>query len=291
MSKMEKKFGRYAISNLSLILILCYVAGYIIEYMTPMIMGYLTLNPYAILHGQVWRLITWVIIPPQQNGIFWTVVALYFYYTLGTELERTWGVWKYNIYIFSGILFTILGSFLFMGYCYLFHSAEIGLVAAGFFGSASYYFSTFYINMSIFLGFAATYPETKVYLMFILPIKVKWLGIAYGLMLLGQFIQGGNSWASDAIIRFSIGCSLLNFVVFFIATRSHMGLSTKQAKQRVHFKSQVRRTVPISRHKCTVCGRTEEDFPDLEFRFCSKCEGNYEYCQDHLFTHEHIRKH
>ena len=37
-------------------------------------------------------------------------------------------------------------------------------------------------------------------------------------------------------------------------------------------------------HRCAICGRTEKDGEDLEFRFCSKCKGNYEYCQEHLFT-------
>lgn len=292
MSKFEKKFGKYAISNLSLVLILCYGAGYIVQYLiSPQLLNYLTLNPYEILHGQVWRLITWIIVPPEQSGIFWTLIMLYFYYSIGTVLERTWGAYRYNVYIFLGILFTVLGSFLFMGYCYLFHGVEIEPLAPMFFESASLYFSTFYINMSIFLGFAATYPDNRVYLMFLIPIKTKWLGIAYGLMLVAQFIQGGGNWASDAIIRFSIGCSLLNFVVFFFTARSHMSLSPKQAKRRVKFKSQMRRSAPIAKHKCAVCGRTDEEFPDLEFRFCSKCDGNYEYCQDHLFTHEHIRKH
>lgn len=292
MSKLEKKFGKYAISNLSLILILGYAAGYVIEYViNPELIYYLTLNPYAILHGQVWRIVTWLLVPPSQSNIFWTIIALYFYYSIGTQLEQTWGAWRYNVYIFLGILFTVVGSFLFMGYCYAFHGAELGYVAPAFFTGASLGFSTFYINMSIFLAYAATYPESRVYLMFILPIKVKWLGIAYGLMLLGQFIQGGPTWEFDAIIRFTIGCSLLNFVVFFFTTRSHMNLSPKHAKRRVQFRSEVRRTTPIAKHKCAVCGRTEEEFPDLQFRFCSKCDGNYEYCQDHLFTHEHIRKH
>lgn len=295
MSKFEKKFGRYAISNLSLVLILCYAAGYIIQFIAPGVLFYLTLNPYEILHGQIWRLITWIVVPPEQNDIFWTLVMLYFYYSVGTALEKTWGTYRYNVYIFAGMLFTILGSFLFMGYCYLFHGESVEvLLAPAFFEGTSLFFSTYYVNMSIFLGYAATYPDSVVYLMFILPLKTKWLGIAYGVMLFLEFVQGGgigSVWWIDAIIRFSISCSLLNFILFFITTRSHMALSPKQAKRRVQFKSQVKRTSPITKHKCAVCGRTDEEFPDLEFRFCSKCEGNYEYCQDHLFTHEHIRKH
>lgn len=292
MGKLEKKFGKYAIKNLSLYLVLGYAVGYIVQYaIAPQLIYYMTLNPYEILRGQVWRLFTWLLVPPNQSGIFWAVIALYFSYAIGTALERAWGVWRYNIYIFSGILFTILGSFLFMGYCYVFHGNQTEYIAPILFEGASLSFSTIYINMSILLAYAATYPDNRVYLMFILPIKMKWLGIAYAVLLAVQFIQGGNGWETDAIIRFSIGCAFLNFVIFFITTRSRMSLSPKQAKRRVQFKSQVKRATPITKHKCAICGRTEEEFPDLQFRFCSKCEGNYEYCQDHLFTHEHVRKH
>ena len=122
MSKFEKKFGKYAIPNLTMILIMCYVAGYVIELMGKAagnnLLGFLTLDPYRILHGQVWRLVTWVIVPPESLDIF-TIIMLFFYYSLGTALERTWGTYRYNVYIFSGMLFTIIGSFLCMGVAYL----------------------------------------------------------------------------------------------------------------------------------------------------------------------------
>ena len=119
MSKFEKKFGKYAIPNLTLILIMCYVAGYVIEMMgrasNTYLLGFLTLDPYRILHGQIWRLVTWVIVPPDSLDIF-TIIMLFFYYSLGSTLERTWGTYRYNVYIFSGMLFTIIGSFLCMGF-------------------------------------------------------------------------------------------------------------------------------------------------------------------------------
>ena len=101
MSKFEKKFGKYAIPNLTLVLIMCYVAGYVIEMMgrasNTYLLGFLTLDPYRILHGQIWRLVTWVIVPPESLGIF-TIIMLFFYYSLGTTLERTWGTYRYNVY-------------------------------------------------------------------------------------------------------------------------------------------------------------------------------------------------
>ena len=284
MSNFEKKFGKYAIKNLSLTLIMCYAAGYLIEMVLPGLFYFLTLNPYAIIHGQVWRLVTWILIPPDSSNLFFVLLMLYFYYSLGTSLERTWGTYRYNVYIFSGMLFTIICSFLMMGYCYLVRPAD--MVAYGpsvFFSAVSPLFSTYYVNMSIFLAFAATFPEVQVLLMFIIPIKVKVLGIIYGVMLIANFIQG------SAYSRFAMAASLFNFVVFWITSKNHIHMSPKQVKRRQEFRREVKRNTGVTKHKCAICGRTELDSPDLEFRFCSKCNGNYEYCQEHLFTHQHVK--
>ena len=284
MSNFEKKFGKYAIKNLSLTLIMCYAAGYLIEMVLPGLFYFLTLNPYAIIHGQVWRLVTWILIPLDSSNLFFVLLMLYFYYSLGTSLERTWGTYRYNVYIFSGMLFTIIGSFLMMGYCYLVRPAD--MVAYGpsvFFSAVSPLFSTYYVNMSIFLAFAATFPEVQVLLMFIIPIKVKVLGIIYGVMLIANFIQG------SAYSRFAMAASLFNFVVFWITSKNHIHMSPKQVKRRQEFRREVKRNTGVTKHKCAICGRTELDSPDLEFRFCSKCNGNYEYCQEHLFTHQHVK--
>jgi hypothetical protein len=150
-------------------------------------------------------------------------------------------------------------------------------------------FSTYYVNMSIFLAFAATFPDMQVLLFFLIPIKVKILGIIYGAMLVYEFIAGYSNAYLTAANRFVIGASLLNFVVFFFTGRGTIHMTPKQVKRRQEFKREVKHSVKITRHKCAICGRTEETNPELEFRFCSKCEGNYEYCQDHLFTHVHIK--
>ena len=290
LNKMERKFGKYAISNLSLYLILGYVLGYILEFISPAVVDFLTLNPYLILHGQIWRLVTWVIIPPSSFDFF-TIIMLMFYYSVGTNLERTWGTFYYNVYLFMGMLFTILGSFLIMGISYV--PAFESCMLREMYGSVGYFmlvarsFSTYFVNMSIFLGFAATFPEVQVLLMFIIPIKVKWMGIAYGILLLVQFLQ------SSIIGKIVIGASLLNFVVFFLMTRSGIGMriSPREVKRRHDYSREVKRAKPasVSKHKCAICGRNSEDNPDVEFRFCSKCNGNYEYCQDHLFTHTHVK--
>ena len=120
MSWFEKKFGKYAISNISLMLILCYAVGYILQLISPAFLNFLTLDPYAILHGQVWRLFTWILVPPDSLDIF-TLLMLYFYYSVGTSLERYWGTYQYNVYLLRGMLLTILTSFLVMGISYAFY--------------------------------------------------------------------------------------------------------------------------------------------------------------------------
>ena len=286
MSKWEKKFGKYAISNLTLILIMGYVAGYILTWLAPAVMDYLTLDTYAILHGQVWRLVTWVIAPPSSFDIF-TIIMLFFYWSLGTQLEKVWGVWRYNVYIFTGILLTVAGAMLVMGLIYLLYPGLSPALASNIFGAGAYFYSTYYVNMSIFLAYAFTFPENQVLLMFVIPVKVKWMGVVYGLILVVNMISavGQGFWFQVA----AIGASLLNFLIFFLRTRSHMHLNPKQIKRRAEFRQDIRRNPKVTKHKCAVCGRTDEDSPDLEFRFCSKCNGNYEYCQNHLFTHVHVK--
>lgn len=282
MSKWEKKFGKYAVRNISLVLILCYVVGYIIQMVNSRFLGYLLLDPYAILHGQIWRLVTWIVVPPSSPGIF-TIIMLLFYYNIGTTLEKTWGTWRYNVYLLSGMVFTVIGSFVWLVVLCVtgggFNAGAVEILSA----MGSTYFSTYYINMSIFLAFAATFPDVRVLLMFVIPVKVKWMGILYGLLLAYDFFMG------SLVIKIAIASSLLNFVIFFVTSRNHIHMTPKQMKRRVEFKQDIRRNSRVTRHKCAVCGQTEEDDPALEFRFCSKCNGNYEYCQQHLFTHTHVK--
>ncbi|MDO5018991.1 MAG: hypothetical protein Q4E29_00795 [Lachnospiraceae bacterium] len=298
MSNFEKKFGKYAIKNLSLILIMCYACGYLMKWINPGFFTYLYLNPYEIIHHfQIWRLVTWLIVPPDSFD-FWTLLMLYFYYSIGTSLERTWGTYRYNVYIFSGILFTAAGAFILYGVSSLLGAQSLGLwMTVDGYITYPTMFSTYYVNMSIFLAYAATFPDYEVLLFFILPIKVKFLGIIYGAMLIYQFIVGyGTSSALfyyNLGIRFVITASLLNFVVFFFTSRKKVRRGPIKIIRQQAVKQQPRhetkKSSGITRHKCAVCGRTDETNPELEFRFCSKCNGNYEYCQDHLFTHTHVQ--
>lgn len=280
LDRMEKKLGRYAIHNLSLYLIICYAFGYIIQIVNANFFAYLTLEPIYIMQGQVWRLFTWILVPPSSSNIFFTLITLYFYYSIGSNMERVWGTFRYNVYIFSGMLFTILGAFLAFALYYFGYGLMPSVIG--------YFVSTYYVNMSIFLAYAATFPQMQVVIFLLIipvPIRVKWLGIIYGAMLVISALQ------SNMVGRIMILASLLNFILFFLASKNRMYASPKEIHRRQVYKQQVKKAQPITKHKCAVCGRTDESNPELEFRFCSKCEGNYEYCQDHLFTHEHVKTH
>ncbi len=290
MSKFERKFGKYAIKNLSLVLIICYACGYLFRFLYPDFLSYLYLNPYEIIHHfQIWRLFTWIVVPPDKFD-FWTLIMLYFYYSIGTSLERTWGTYRYNVYIFSGLLFTILGAFLF--YLCTFFMGDRAMVLwlpMNAYVTYPVMFSSYYVNMSIFLAFAATFPENQVLLFFVLPIKVKVLGIIYGALLVYQFIVGYHMPYYNMAIRFVMAASLLNFLVFFFTTRKKVHRTPVKIIKRQVSKSAEKKKERATHHKCAICGRTDETNPELEFRFCSKCNGNYEYCQEHLFTHTHVQ--
>ncbi|MBC5687635.1 hypothetical protein H8S37_01620 [Mediterraneibacter sp. NSJ-55] len=278
LNKLERKFGRFAIPNLTMYLLAGYVIGFGIMYLMPQIIGWITLEPALILRGQVWRLVSWVLIPPTTNLISLAFLVL-LYYSLGTALERAWGTFRYNVYIFSGIIFTVIATFVLYGVLYGVYGFSVSLSSVGM-------ISTNYITMSIFLAFAAMYPDMEILLYFILPIKMKWMAFVYAAMALYYFVMGGIA------TKVAVGASLLNFVIFFLSSRNLKPYTPKEKARKAKFKQQTRPHMTYAngaRHRCAVCGRTELDDPTLEFRFCSKCNGNYEYCQEHLFTHEHVK--
>ena len=280
--KLERKFGRFGIPNLTIYMIVCYVIGYALMIVNPGILNWLSLEPAYILRGQVWRLVTWVLYPPSTSGVLWFAIAvLFFYYPIGTSLERTIGTFKYTLYILSGVIFTILGAFIL--YFLLGGNVLVGNV-----------FSTYYISLSTFLAYAMCYPDMQVLLMFIIPVKMKWMAIFYVVIVVYEMIQYIMAGAWYLVIP--IVASLLNFIIFYFGTKDFSRYNPKE----VHRRNEFRRAMEpqgrmksgsgsVTKHKCAICGRTELDDPNLEFRFCARCNGNYEYCQDHLFTHTHVK--
>lgn len=277
MNKLERKFGRYAIHGLMRYIIIIYAVGAFLSMINPYFyQRYLCLDFQAILHGQVWRLITFILQPVGSMygiNLFFLLISLYFYWMIGTHLENAWGAFRFNVYYLMGIVLQILaGAVLYA----ITKDPYSGL-----------YFGLNYINQSMFLAFTVLYPNVQVMVMFILPIKVKYLGMIYGAVIafdVLSYLIAGQWYVAIAIL-----VAIANFLIFFFSTRNYRRISPKEYHRKATFRKAVEQPKGITRHKCAICGRTELDDPTLEFRFCSKCEGNYEYCQEHLFTHQHVR--
>ena len=288
LNNLQKKFGKYAIHNLTRYIIATYIIGYIISLIGSStgnsIIYYLTLNPALILQGQIWRLFTWILIPPTTISIF-TVIMLICYYQLGTILEKVWGDFYYNVYIFLGLIMTVIGTFVmyFIPYTSIVMTLTQGQLI-----------TTYYVSLSIFLGFAMTFPEQQMLFMFIIPIRIKWLALVDVAYLVYVIVTAFRSSvpALGIIVLVEIICSLASTILFIVM----FGRAKRQAKKRADNFKKAAESPQAKKmqakgyiHKCYICGQTEKDDPNLVFRYCSKCNGGYEYCQNHLFTHTHIQ--
>lgn len=288
--KLEKKFGRFAIRNLMHYIIILYALGYVIHTFAPeFYYMYLSLDPTAILRGHIWRVITFIIYP-SSSGLFWFLISMYLYYSIGRTLEYQWGTFRFNLYFFTGVLLHVVAAFI----CQYVFGVNLGIL-----------FGTYWLNNSLFLAFAATYPNMQFILFFLIPIKAKTLGMIYGVYFGLEIVAGffANILPNTILYGlYQIGImahpaysvmallSLGNFLLFFFGMKNMYRYTPKEVRRRRTFEKSVQQgQKSTSMHKCAICGRTEKDGDDLEFRFCSKCNGNYEYCQNHLFTHEHVK--
>ena len=280
LTKLERKYGKFYIPNLTMILIGGFVLGYLIEIVNPEALLAITLDPLMVMKGQVYRLITWVVIPPGPISIF-VVIMLMFYYHVGRTLENAWGDFRYTLYILSGIIFTDLGIMItYLGMKAFGGGSDFMTYGYGYFGS-----STYYLCLSMFLAYAFMFPDMQVLYMMIIPIKVRWLGYLDIAYLIVQIVEFGIIKQYAGMV--TVIMSVLNFIIFYFMLKGKTRITPAKRKRRRNFKKEVRQSQILTRHKCAICGQTEEDNPNLEFRYCSRCKGNYEYCQNHLFTHEH----
>lgn len=184
---LERRLRRYSISNLMRYIVIGQGLVYILMYIWPSlgntVYSMITLSRAAILRGQIWRLVTFVFAPPLSSPLF-ALFALYFYYIIGTGLEARWGKVRFNLYYLVGMLCAILAC-LITGYA-----------------------DSTYLNLSLFFGYAAMFPNEEVLLFMILPIKIKYLALVDVLIYLRAFIVGG---ASE---RVTIVLCLLNVILF-----------------------------------------------------------------------------
>ena len=272
---------RFGIPNLMRVIVIGNVAVYVLMLLTQAndanALSFLTFNLNALLHGEVWRLVTFVFVPAYSSP-FALLISLYFYYWIGSTLERQWGTAKFNLYYISGALLTVLGvvlASLITGNPYL--------TAAG----------TGYVNLSMFFAFAFLFPDTTVLLFFILPVRMKWLAYLDGALFAFDIIKaiGAHNWTGVVLPI----VALLNFAVFiwpevhYLKERAKYQNSRKTVQFRQAQQQQAKQAQQQGyRHKCAVCGRTDTDYPDLQFRYCSKCVGYHCFCQDHIFNHVHF---
>ena len=278
MTKLEQKWGKYAIYNLHKYVVMAYFTGFIFNYFAPGLTSYLQFSMADILRGQVWRLVTWVF-SCNGTGIM-TLLFMICLIPMGRHLEMFLGTFRMNVYLIGGMILNLVGGVLvyFLSYLIL----GVGLPV---------YLTNYYIMISMFMALAICMPDATVNLYFILPIKMKWMlaiylaELAYELYV--YYSAGGVLML--AILGTQVILALVNLYAFFHFSKIRLTRKQKQF-QKVYRQQAAREARPnanIARHKCVICGRTDLSNPELTFRYCSKCTGNKEYCQDHLFTHTH----
>lgn len=291
--KLERKYGKYAIKNLALYIAIVFTLSYFFQLLLPNVYYKLVFSPYNIfVEHEYWRIFTWIFTTPGEFDFF-TLIMLFFYYSIGSQIEAVIGTFMFNLYIFGGIFFTTVGITASSAIAY-YTISDSGSMYNFLYGEVAGYYLTYFMTISIFLGFAFIYSNSMLMLWFIIPIKASWLAIVDLLFLAYYFIELKNLTCRVAIIA-----SVLNFIIFYFINKKY---SFKYAHARYMSRKKVKKkqgmgketgdkVIPlnITKHKCAICQRTEKDDEMLEFRFCSKCNGNYEYCSDHLYTHEHVK--
>lgn len=285
MFRLEQKYGRYAIRDLHKYFIFTYFIGAVLgELGGGALLNMLSFSMPDILRGQVWRLVTWVFCG--ADGSFFGLLFMLCLIPMGRSLEYFLGSFRMNVYLFGGVLMNIVGGVLVSLLGFL--MPEVG-------APLPVFLSMYYILLSTFMALAICIPDATVNLYFILPIKMKWMLLVYLLELLYElwrYYKMGAVMEMPLLFLIVAGSqiifALLNLFLFFYFAR--IRLSGKQKKRQRQFQKQMREprmNADGTRHKCAICGRTERDDPSLIFRYCSKCTGNKEYCQEHLFTHTH----
>ena len=262
------KHPRFGIPNLAMYIAIGQVIVGVLSLLPPLrnLLSLLVFSRMAILHGQVWRLVTFVFVPTTANPFYLLLGCYVIYWTL-QMLEREWGTAKFSLFYLCGVLWSILGGLI------------LGLA------------DIYYIHLSFFLVIATMYSEMQVLFMFVLPIKMKWLALLDVALILLQGLESGP---------YVVLLALPSFINYFIFTwpfwSVKLGFMRRQADpQVINFKRARKQAEKKARetggylHKCAVCGVTDQDDPSLEFRYCSKCDGYYCYCANHINNHIHIR--
>ncbi len=266
-----RKHPNFGIPRLMNIVVVGTIIVYLLDLFSSNTCSYLlAFSPALILKGQIWRLVTFVFVPMQSNIIL-LAISLYFYWMIGTSLEREWGSGKFTIFYCFGVLLNIILGF--------------------FLGTAT----MAYVNYSMFFSFATLFPDMRFLLFFFIPIKAKWLAwldaALFAYSVISYLVQGYFFFALVPII------AILNYFLFFSGDilRMFRRLKRKADPTVINFKKAQKQAQKKAKetkgymHKCAVCGITDADDPNMEFRYCSKCNGYYCYCANHIHNHVHIQ--
>ncbi|MBE7001215.1 MAG: rhomboid family intramembrane serine protease [Ruminococcaceae bacterium] len=250
-----------------------------------------------ILQGQVWRLVSYVF--TQSGGGIIDLLFLYFFYMLGRHVETSMGTFKFNLFYFSGVVLMDIFAMLFCpvlstDYMLLGESFAYFINAISIYSQMAYY-----LHLSLILTFATLYPESRFMIFFIIPVKAWLIALIYLIL--------------EAVAIFNLSYPVLYFphnlfplvalANYFLFTGSEIKnlLPRSWLVKIKKKKSNKTGTIPFEpatppyqktntpyNHRCTVCGRTDVSNPELEFRYCSRCNGYHCYCEDHISNHEHI---
>lgn len=266
------KHPRFGVPNLMLYIVIISLAVWLLSIMDPSktLMSFFVFSPERILKGEVWRLVSFVFVP--QSLSFWELLFFYFYYWIGNVLEKEWGTPRFNIFLISGVLLTAVYGFI----IYFITKQSIAV-------------TTYFIYLSMFFSFATLFPDVQVLFMFIIPIKVKWLAYLDAAFFLLSMLTQSFPFNLLPLV------AVLNYLVFFgddlfSSLRSNKARYNKttvnfnREKQKIEYEQ---KNASYTK-KCAVCGRTDTDYPDLEFRYCSRCAGYHCFCQDHINNHIHF---
>ena len=260
------KYDRFGIHNLMMIIAIGNLVVFLLDLSLPFagmveqgaVSAMFDFYWPQVLAGQVWRLFTFVMIPPASLLWILTPLIIYFYLWMGRMVQAEFGCLKFTIYYFTGMLMQIV----------------YGIITGAPVTGDS-------LNMSLFLAMAMLFPDMQIRIYFVLPIKIKWLALVYAVFILISVVFTRSLLP---LLPF------LNFILYFGGeiVRNIRG-QQKYVKNTVDFRSELRKTRNVKGylHKCAVCGRTDTDSPQLEFRYCSLCAGYQCYCNEHIREHQH----
>lgn len=248
LNRLERAFGRFAIPNISLYLVMGQVLFWAVSFLGFFDLERIALLPLAVLHGEAWRLFTFLLLPPNAHPVF-IAFAWYMFYMMGSALEQHWGVFRYNFFLFVGWLLTVIVAFLFPGN----------------------YATNLFLAGSVFLAFAFLNPDFELLLFFILPVKIKWLALLQWILYGFSFFKG--PWP----IRLAVLASIGNFLLFFTG---EIIQRMKSGRRRMEYQATqaAARENDEPRHRCVVCGKNDRTHPMEDFRYG---DDDQCYCSEH----------